>query len=283
MVIIMSLPLSFSTDIPTSSFLHVNSCGALLLDDKDYFIDRPDGRSDYLLVYVARGIGHVTINNDEIVIGQKQAFLLKPQEPQSYRFYKKDNAVDYWVHFNGTQCDSIIKDLDLGGKHILRLNIDTLDIEQMLYRMCHEFTHKKPYYEQVCSGLLVATLSLISRSLSVAEEPASIKRSELIEQIISEFHTSPQYPLVISKFARKYSVSTNHLIREFKKSTGKSPSQYLIDIRIKKAEELLLFSNYTSSQIAEFLGYYNYSYFSRLFKKRVGVSPNEYRTRMMRK
>ena len=131
--------------------------------------------------------------------------------------------------------------------------------------------------------MLIATLSLISRSISVAEEPASIKRSELIEQIISEFHTSPQYPLVISKFARKYSVSTNHLIREFKKSTGKSPSQYLIDIRIKKAEELLLFSNYTSSQIAEFLGYYNYSYFSRLFKKRVGVSPNEYRTRMIRK
>ena len=51
----------------------------------------------------------------------------------------------------------------------------------------------------------------------------------------------------------------------------------------REQEQLQEILAQTSSQIAEFLGYYNYSYFSRLFKKRVGVSPNEYRTRMMRK
>ena len=87
MVIIMSLPLSFSTDIPTSSFLHVNSCGTLLLDDKDYFIDRPDGRSDYLLVYVARGIGHVTINNDEMV--RNRHFSLNRKSRRATAFIKR--------------------------------------------------------------------------------------------------------------------------------------------------------------------------------------------------
>ncbi|WP_417113764.1 helix-turn-helix domain-containing protein [Hominenteromicrobium sp.] len=41
---------------------------------------------------------------------------------------------------------------------------------------------------------------------------------------------------------------------------------------------MLLFSNYTNAQISEFLGFSNYSYFSRLFKKHTGVTPNDYRT-----
>ena len=108
---------------------------------------------------------------------------------------------------------------------------------------------------------------------------AKKRKNELIEQIICEFYTSMQNPVIINELAKKFSISTNYLIREFKKSTGKTPAQYAIDMRIKKAEELLLFSNYTNAQISEFLGFSNYSYFSRLFKKHTGVTPSEYRRR----
>ena len=69
------LPLSFSSDIPTAAFMHVNNCGTLLLTDQDYIIDRPDGRSDYLLLYIARGIGYITIANKEYTVYEKQAFI----------------------------------------------------------------------------------------------------------------------------------------------------------------------------------------------------------------
>ena len=271
------LPLSFSSDIPTTAFMHVNNCGTLLLTDQDYIIDRPDGRSDYLLLYIARGIGYITIANEEYTVYEKQAFIFHPYEHQRYRFEKKDNTVNYWVHFNGTQCTPIIKALRLNSINILRLNIDTLDIEQMLYRLCHEYTRQEPCYEQICSGLLISILGLISRSIFHSEIKQRKEKNELIEQIISEFYTSMQNPVIINELAKKFSISTNYLIREFKKSTGKTPAQYAIDMRIKKAEELLLFSNYTNAQISEFLGFSNYSYFSRLFKKHTGVTPNDYR------
>ncbi len=271
------LPLSFSSDIPTTAFMHVNNCGTLLLTDQDYIIDRPDGRSDYLLLYIARGIGYITIANKEYTVYEKQAFIFHPYEHQRYRFEKKDNTVNYWVHFNGTQCAPIIKALRLDSINILRLNIDTLDIEQMLYRLCHEYTRQEPCYEQICSGLLITILGLISRSIFHSEIKQRKEKNELIEQIISEFYTSMQNPVIINELAKKFSISTNYLIREFKKSTGKTPAQYAIDMRIKKAEELLLFSNYTNAQISEFLGFSNYSYFSRLFKKHTGVTPNDYR------
>lgn len=271
------LPPSLSSDIPTTSFLRVNSCGSLLCTDQDHKIYRPNGRSDYLLVYIVRGMGYVIIDNKKIPVHQKQAFILHPHEPQYYCFYKKDNTLNYWVHFNGTQCESIINDLHLDSINILRLNTDTPDIEETICRMCHEYIRKKPCYEQICSGLLITALSLISRSLFYSGIKENNGKSDLIDQIITEFYVSLQNPITIDNLAKKFSISTNSLIREFKKSTGMTPAQYVIDMRMKKAEELLLFSNYSINQIAEFLGYQNYSYFSRLFKKHRGVSPNDFR------
>lgn len=274
-----NMPFLFSSDIPTSAFMHVNSCGTLLLTDQDYHIRRPQGRNDYLLLYIVRGMGYITIDDKEYPVYPKQAFILHPHESQCYRFEKKDSTVNYFVHFNGTQCASIIKDLRLDSVNVLRLNIDNYDIEQMLYRICHEYTGQKPFREQICAGLLITVLGLISRSVFQTEINRGKEQNELIEQVKSEIYTTLPEPIVIKELAKKFSVSTNHLIREFKKSTGKTPAQYTIDMKIKKAEELLLFSNYTSSQIAEFLGYPNYSYFSQLFKKHTGITPNDYRAR----
>lgn len=85
-------------------------------------------------------------------------------------------------------------------------------------------------------------LGLISRSIFHSEIKQRKEKNELIEQIISEFYTSMQNPVIINELAKKFSISTNYLIRDFKNSTGKTPAQYAIDMRIKKAEELLSFS-----------------------------------------
>ena len=271
-------PFTYSSDIPTNAFLHVNNCATLLLNDKDYHIERPKGRSDYLLIYLARGKGHVIIDGKDHIVEEKQAFIFHPNEPQSYHFYKKDNTVNYWIHFNGTSCKSIINSLGLNGINILKLNIDTLDIEQMLQRLCHEFSQKNPFYDQICSGLLITILGLVSRSVHNSNLPKR-KATNLVEQLIGEFRANPQFSFAVEDLAEKFSISKNHLIREFKKSTGKTPAQYMIDNRIEKAKELLLFSNYNIIEISEFLGYQSYSYFSRIFKKHVGVSPADFRAR----
>lgn len=270
-----SAPEYYSSDIPTNSHLRINNCGTLLLNDKDYHILRPNGRTDYLLIYIAKGKGYVTINNKEHIIREKQAFIFHPAEVQNYHFLKKDNAINYWIHFNGTYCKELIDSLNLDNINVLKLNIDRVDIEQLLYRLCHEFGQKNPFYEQVCSGLLITILSLMSRSVSNLN--FINKPNNLIEQIIGDFHATPQEAFVINDIAKKFSISTNHLIREFKKSTGLTPAQYIIEFRLKKAQELLLFSTYSLNEISELLGYQSYSYFSRVFKKHIGTSPIDFR------
>lgn len=271
-----NISLTYTTDLPTDSFLRINNCGTLLLNDKDYHIHRPKGRNDYLLIYLVKGKAYVTIDNKEHIVRENQAFIFHPEQVQNYRFFKKDNAVDYWIHFNGTYCKELMNSLNLDNCNVLKLNVDRIDIEQLLYRLCREFRQKNPFYEQICSGLLISILALMSRSVSCFSN--TNKPNDLIEQIIGDIHANPQDVFVVNDIAKKFCVSPNHLIREFKKTTGLTPSQYIIEFRLKKAQELLLFSTYNLNEISQVLGYQSYSYFSRVFKKHVGVSPIDFRS-----
>ncbi|MDZ5038610.1 helix-turn-helix domain-containing protein, partial [Clostridium perfringens] len=63
----------------------------------------------------------------------------------------------------------------------------------------------------------------------------------------------------------------------FKEVTGLSPVKYLTEYRLKEAKRLLKFSCYTISEIAEMTGYNDCFYFSKTFKKNVGICPRKYR------
>ncbi len=82
----------------------------------------------------------------------------------------------------------------------------------------------------------------------------------------------------LSDVARYINISKNHLSYLFKKETGQTFSDYLIQYRIAKARSLLESGqNYTVSEIAELTGFHDTGYFSKVFKKATGLSPNQYK------
>ena len=71
--------------------------------------------------------------------------------------------------------------------------------------------------------------------------------------------------------------SPYHFIRVFKKATGKTPHEYLVSIKIKKAMEMLKQPSHTITEVCFACGFNNSCHFSTVFKRMVGVSPSEYR------
>ena len=61
-----------------------------------------------------------------------------------------------------------------------------------------------------------------------------------------------------------------------------TPMQYILSLRISNAQVLLEQANYTVTEIAAIVGYDNPLYFSRIFKKQLGVSPQQYRQQSLR-
>jgi len=81
----------------------------------------------------------------------------------------------------------------------------------------------------------------------------------------------------LEKVAEKFFYSKTHVCRLFLKNTGKTFSTAVIDMRIKRACVMLKTTQKSVAQISREVGYESVEYFQRLFKKRMGVSPGEYR------
>jgi AraC-like DNA-binding protein/mannose-6-phosphate isomerase-like protein (cupin superfamily) len=88
-----------------------------------------------------------------------------------------------------------------------------------------------------------------------------------------------QEPLTLEQLAQLAGLSVSHYSRMFKKVIGYSPIDYLTHLRMDRAKELLVLSDYRYKLIANSVGYSDEFYFSRMFKKVVGVSPREYAKR----
>lgn len=112
------------------------------------------------------------------------------------------------------------------------------------------------------------------------QSPTNIN-DPLVTDIINYFKNNYQKKLNMREVASAFGLPPSGLIFKFRKSTGILPMRHLINIRIKKAKQLLVDTSLPLSEIAEQTGFENSYYFSTAFKKEVGLSPSEYRKTYM--
>ena len=88
-------------------------------------------------------------------------------------------------------------------------------------------------------------------------------------------HDNLAQPLSLEQMATQAHLSPFHFARQFKATTGVSPHQFLMQLRIERAQELLA-SGHTSTQAAFATGFYDQSHFVRVFKRATGVTPKSF-------
>lgn len=86
-----------------------------------------------------------------------------------------------------------------------------------------------------------------------------------------------QGPISRNQVAESVHLTPEYLSRVFRKETGRSLIEYITDVKMEAAQELLTHSDLPVSQIAAQLGYGNFAYFSQLFRARLRESPSDYR------
>lgn len=100
---------------------------------------------------------------------------------------------------------------------------------------------------------------------------------EEITQIQIWLHDNYQRDILFPQVASRFSMSVRTLNRRFKNALGQTPLDYLQEIRINTAKELLKTSNLSIGEIADKVGYQDTGYFTTLFKKKLATTPNAYR------
>lgn len=250
------------------------SCGYYrLVKQKKFYTIRPQGRKDYQLLYVVSGSMIFFEGDEKIIIREGEAVLYRPGHPQNYHYMKEDKPEVYWMHFSGREAEAILQQLEL-TKSFLFPGIQN-EYRELFDRIIRELQLKRPYYKELADRLGQELLILMARNRMNKIE--NIERSEVIEKVIETMHKKYKENISIEDYAKSSGMSVCWFIRSFRAHTGLPPQQFMIQLRIGKAKELLSSSGYNITEIAEICGYENSLYFSRIFKKHIGLSPKEYR------
>lgn len=221
----------------------------------------PTSRQYYLLHFIFKGSGAFTVNDKEYRLSKGQIFILHPYEITKYRADPDDPWHYCWIGFETTLDIPLLKDnylLDFPkAEHIFRALKDSDMIDR-----------EKEYY--IC-GKIFELFSMLQ------QKPYSkSKASEYIIKAKNYIDTNYVNPITIEQLANDLNINRSYFSTAFRKHLGRSPQQYLVDVRLDKAAELIANYGYSISAAAMSSGYTDIFNFSKMFKQKFGVSPTAY-------
>lgn len=263
--------------------LIVGSAGTYrLIRKKQLPTKRVNGRVDYQLLYVAAGKAYFYLENEtaptEVAAGHM--VLYRPGEMQKYVYYGADRPEVFWVHFTGNAVEEILLQHHFpapGEKQVIYCGLSR-DYRWLFEQMIRELQLTQSGFEELLIYLLRHMFLLVNRQ-RVSGISENTQMLEVIGKAVQFFQVHYNESLNIEAYARNIHVSESWFIQKFKEYTGVTPMQYILYLRVSNAQDLLENSSLPVKEIALIVGYENPLYFSRLFRKQIGVSPKAYRER----
>lgn len=259
--------------------LEINSCGTYrLLTRNRMETCRPRGRVDYQLIYVASGRGYFYFNNspEPSIVEAGNMVLYHPDEFQKYEYYGKDHAGIYWIHFTGNAIEETFLKYGLdSGRNVLPSGMSSF-YSQTFEQIILELQLQKEFYEESAALLFSHIIMTAGRHQRELAHSRFVPLRE-VEEVMIYFREHYHEAINIESFVEERGYGVRSFFRNFKKYTGLTPLQYLLEVRLLNAMKLLETTNFQINEISRLVGYDNALYFSRLFHKHMGVSPKEYR------
>lgn len=114
--------------------------------------------------------------------------------------------------------------------------------------------------------------------LQVEEDTGSIK--SVVKLSVKYINTNFFEELTLASLANKFNVESSYFSKMFRQETGSNLMLYIAKKRIDKAKEYMIDSKINLTEIAFMVGYDDYTYFNRVFRKMTGVSPRDYRNEL---
>ncbi len=261
-----------SEDTENSYF--INCCGHIKIKSKNITIKRR--RLDYYIIYLVNGAGYYHIGDKPERVPGGNIIVYKPLEEQNYFYLENDQTELYWIHFTGTSASQLLRDLGLEDRHIYEVGIQTECI-QLFDKIIHEIHIKNPQYHSFCISYLIQLLSRFSRESLLLEKNRRALKNKDIEDTIKRMQLEYQQDHSIGYYADRCNLSIYQFIRKFKKITQISPAKYIEKIRIDRSRELLSDTDLSVHEISDIIGFNDPFYFSKVFKKNTGLSPQPFR------
>lgn len=157
------------------------------------------------------------------------------------------------------------------------LSVEERDrVVEMMEELYRAWVEKKQGYRYQCTAMLYSLLYFLN-CRAHDDISGAFRQGEKLKNALNRIHTDfRREQISVSELAAMCAVSETYFRKLFKRIYGTSPSQYIIDLRLEYASQLLCSGLYNVSEVSDRSGFGDPKYMSKLFKKRFGVSPRDY-------
>lgn len=221
----------------------------------------------YIIHYVTKGKGTYTNGIQKYELEAGDAFLILPFQTVTYQADLEDPWYYYWVGFTGADAYQLITRCGMDENHLKFTYRQDKRLEETLAKLAH-IRLVSPSKEYMLLGLLYQFISI---AMEVAEKRKNKPADEYYYQAIQYIRNHLSEPtLSVDEIAHALGLHRCYLYRIFHERTQTSIQTYISQLRLEKAQMLLIYSNTPIAQIAQNCGFANSSYFSSAYKKYFG-------------
>lgn len=256
------------------------------------FLDTVDYRSPHIhkeleLLWLLEGRMEVHGTQGDFRAGAGDLVLFNPK--QTHSFHKLAGACTFLCiqaspHFfaygfpavEGLRFDESLAALSGGSRR---------EVCRMLFQMAPPYLRRDPGFELLCAGLLSLVLHRLlevpHHMLSEAEGLEQERRARRLDRLIDFVEENHRHKILLSDFARREGRSMSYLSHFVKENLGQSFQEYVCAVRFQTACTLIAAGQERLLDVCTESGFSDYRYFSRTFRERLGLTPEEYRARLL--
>lgn len=233
------------------------------------------------LFYVLSGKGAFYIEDEVVPVKADDLMIINPHVEHTEKTFPND-PMEYIVFgVEGLAFSSDQQNADgTKGYNFYSYGSDQNQFLNFAQLMMREFEEKESGFETVVHGLLQVLLVYISRkqNLNVISD-SSFQLSKECALAKRYIDTNYSKNITLDVLAEITHINKFYLAHSFTECMGQSPINYLTEVRLAASKQQLTTSNMSIAQIASNNGFSSQSYFSQIFKKKIGITPQQYRKR----
>ena len=254
--------------------MRITGCGYNFCHDSNFRADRPQGAGGYIFLII-RSPARITIDGKDHFVKGNTVIVYRRESPHLFGAHQAPFVND-WVRFNPSEADlTYISSIGVAFDTIYAYP-DIYDLSYLVKLLSVE-SHSANQNTDKTTTLLLQLLFL-KLSDSIAMKPAA--RSGLTERLTdlrNSIYSDPQNNWSIGSICKSMSISPSYLQHKYKDLFGNTIKSDITTSRLEYSKYLLSTTNHTIRDIAQMTGYENDVHFMYIFKKKLGVTPTEYR------
>ena len=215
--------------------------------------------TEYRIVCNDKPIGYIFISFDYVFSAADENIPLCPDSPDKFAPSRMPAHITFT---DATELNSTL--------HIINAE-SFIDIAK---KIVYEFSHGDDMKEIRLSAAMADLIVLALRKHRTENRKKHQNADKILEYINASYHL----PLINEQLAAKFHYHPNHLNSIIKAETGIPLREYIKNVRVKRAADMLLNTDKTVSEIALLCGFYDTPHFIRCFKSAMKTTPGRYRT-----